>query len=309
MPTIRLAPNGDGTLDVSGWTDFSGLTINLFAGVDDYVSGGAHNSDTDGILGPNKVTDKSFFALLQDTAADFNPANLTTVELRRAARMESAGVSAGVDSISLGWQIFRADEVTPITTEIVTGPLGTTYTESTFALTPTGTHTKADWDGARLRIRQVYAASGMADTTARARVTAVEAILNYSLPPKMTSVARISLAGGAVPETRTNHKLKIVARKTNAAHTATVRTRLFEGATARSAEYETPNLTTTLTEYVLPLTDVEAASITSYADLEARLQGYASQGDSAVVEVSELSFESPQGSVTVVARNLIRMVV
>ncbi len=111
--------------------------------------------------------------------------------------------------------------------------------------------------------------------------------------PGATSVARVSLASGATPATRTLHSATIRGRKTNGAHTGTLRVRLYEGATARSAEYETTGLTTSLANYTLPLSNGEAAAITDYSDLELRVSGYAADGHATVFEVAELSLEFP----------------
>lgn len=147
-----------------------------------------------------------------------------------------------------------------------------------------------------------------ASTTAQASGVAAPTAGSYAFygvsfrppAPTTTGTARLSLGSGVTPATRTAHSLKVRARKTNAAHTATIRAQLYEGATARSAEYETTNLTTTIAEYTLALTDAEAAAITSYSDLEVRLRGYSSTGDLAVVEVAELRLEIPDSGVPVV---------
>jgi hypothetical protein len=115
-------------------------------------------------------------------------------------------------------------------------------------------------------------------------------------PPTQTATAEISLASTTPPDTRTEHKLKVRARITNAAHQGTLRLRLYEGATPRSAELETSALTTAFADYTLSIADVDAAAITSYADLSIRLYGYSSGGTATVFEVSQLYLEAPATS-------------
>lgn len=118
----------------------------------------------------------------------------------------------------------------------------------------------------------------------------------YTAPtPKQTSTAEISLAPGSTPSVQTNHKIKLRARKT--ANTGTIRARLYEGATARSAELETSELTTSFADYTLDIADADAANITDYSNLSIRLYGYSAAGDATVFEVSQLYLETPASSV------------
>src|SRR5574339_495831 len=152
MAEIRLDPNGQGTRGT--WTDQAAGTTNLHLVADDYTGGGSHDSDTTCLLGPNNA-DSSLFLLLEDTPGDFNPANITSIDIKSAYRKESAGVSGSADTVVLFYKIFRSDETTAITNELSKGNItSTSYAEATDAMTGTGTHTKTDWDGARLRIRQ-----------------------------------------------------------------------------------------------------------------------------------------------------------
>ena len=128
--------------------------------------------------------------------------------------------------------------------------------------------------------------------TTASRYLAVTAALK-GISPKQTATAEISLASATTPPTRTAHSIKLRARKTNAAHQGRIRARLYEGGTARSAEIETADLTTSFAEYTLALTDPEAASISSYANLSIRLYGYSSGGTATVFEVSQLWLEAP----------------
>lgn len=118
---------------------------------------------------------------------------------------------------------------------------------------------------------------------------------------KQTGVARLSLEPGSEPTSRTNHAIVVRARKTNAAHVGTIRVRLYEGATPRSAELETTALTDGLVTYTLPIADVDAASIVSYNDLEIRMYGFAGTGDSTVFEVAEVCLQIPEAANVVTA--------
>jgi hypothetical protein len=126
----------------------------------------------------------------------------------------------------------------------------------------------------------------------------VSLLLLFSAAPKQTSVARLSLAPANTPTTRTSHTLNVRAKLSNAAHTGTIRAQLYEGATARSVEYETTNLTGAFADYALALTNTEAAAITSYSDLEVRFYGYAATGDAATFQVAEVWLQVPIGAPT-----------
>jgi hypothetical protein len=177
MPELRLQPNGLGTRGT--WTTLAGGTTNLHLAVDDYSGGGSQNGDTDGVMGP-AAGDSSLFLLLGDTPSGFDPAWITKLEVKIAYRRESSGVSQATDTADLGVQVFRSDEATAITGEVVRTQPGTSYVEETIELALAGTHTKADLDGARIRLRNDYTAQQMADTVARIRVTAVEVVVTYA---------------------------------------------------------------------------------------------------------------------------------
>lgn len=180
MSSFTISPNG--TVDRGTWTTLAGGTTNLHLGIDDYVAGGSQNSDTDGIEGPNLGDSTAFFDL-EATPADFDPANITSIQITSAYRKNEGGVSGAADTTALFYQLFRSDGSTPITTELSLGNItSTAYAETTDALTGTGTHTKTDWDGARLAIRQDYTQVGCADATARLRVSAVGVVVTYTVP-------------------------------------------------------------------------------------------------------------------------------
>jgi hypothetical protein len=110
-----------------------------------------------------------------------------------------------------------------------------------------------------------------------------------------TATARVSLGSIPTPNSTNFHSLGVTARTTDAKH-GTIRMQLYEGATARSAEYETSALTSTLANYTLPLTSVEAAAITSHSDLEVRFRGTSVTGQATAFEVAEVWLQTEQGT-------------
>src|SRR5205814_284767 len=120
------------------------------------------------VEGPNLAAG-SMFVQLTDMPADFTSATAVTVKARHEDN------TSGNDTITAYYQLFSSDETTALTAE-TTGTVLTpnSYTTDTNAAAVTGANDRASWDGARLRLRQAYAKSGGTDTTAKARVTAVE---------------------------------------------------------------------------------------------------------------------------------------
>ncbi len=121
--------------------------------------------------------------------------------------------------------------------------------------------------------------------------------VTYTVPATtQTGIAQISLAAGQPPANRTGHSFIVRARKTNAAHTGTVRATLYEGVTTRSGLLETAALTTSFADYVLTVADPDAASITSYTNLAVWLYGYSSTGTPTVFEVAEARLIVPDAA-------------
>lgn len=119
------------------------------------------------------------------------------------------------------------------------------------------------------------------------------------IAPTQTQVARISLAGGNTPDTRTAHKIKLRGRVTAAGAGARLRVALYEGATLRTGNpgyLSTVDLTTALADYTLAVADADAAAITSYANLELRVWGYDATGSGRTFEIDQLWLEVPAGT-------------
>lgn len=176
MATITLRPNGDGTLGT--WTRFAASGTWAARIVDDPDS---NDGDTSYVQGPN-VADSSMFVTLDDMPANFDPDGVTAIEIKASAKKIEGGVSQAVDTVDLYLQLFRLNETTVISAEsAVSNVTGTaSYTLFTRSVALSGTHSKTDWNGARLRIRQDYTVQQMPDTTAQIRVTAVEVTVTYT---------------------------------------------------------------------------------------------------------------------------------
>jgi hypothetical protein len=112
-------------------------------------------------------------------------------------------------------------------------------------------------------------------------------------PPTATSVAKVSLAAGDTPETRTAHSIKARVRKTSGTGTVTFSAALYEGANNRSGNLTTGSLTTSLAEYTLSISDANAINITSYANLDIWFWGDSITADTVNVEVADIWLEIP----------------
>lgn len=129
------------------------------------------------------------------------------------------------------------------------------------------------------------------------RAWRAQTIIVHPVPPKQTSVGRISLAPASEPETRTAHQLKVTAKITGGA--GTIRMALYEGATNRSGDLESALLSGTDTEYTLPISNGNAAAIVDYSDLEIRFWGYSVAGDAATFSIEKMWLELPPAGVPV----------
>lgn len=112
--------------------------------------------------------------------------------------------------------------------------------------------------------------------------------------PTQTSVAEVSLASVTDPADNTSHSLHVRARVTSG--TGRMRMALYEGANNRSGDLESGDLTTSLADYSLPISEANAANITDYSDLSVRFWGYSVNGGSIVYEVDQIWFELPESS-------------
>ena len=113
-------------------------------------------------------------------------------------------------------------------------------------------------------------------------------------PPTSTAVARISLAAANTPASRVEHSIRIRGRVQSGA--GTLRAALYEGTTNRSGDLESSALTTSLANYLLLISDANAANITDYSNLELRIWGYNAAGATNVFEVAEASLVLPDAA-------------
>ena len=114
--------------------------------------------------------------------------------------------------------------------------------------------------------------------------------------PTTTPVARVSLASGNTPTTRTAHSIKVRARKASGSGTVLLSAALYEGSTNRSGNLVTSALTTSFADYTLAIPDASAANITSYSDLELRFWANSATGDAVNVEVARIALVAPAGA-------------
>lgn len=132
--------------------------------------------------------------------------------------------------------------------------------------------------------------------TAPAGVATVTAALTVLPAPKATSVAKLSLAAGGTPLTRTGHAIHVRARIQSGA--GTIRVALFEGTTNITGTLESSALSTSLDDYTISILDTDAEEITSYSNLEIQLWGYCVGGNAGVFEVDQVWLETPAAGFT-----------
>ena len=166
-----LIPIGDGTR--SGVTANTGATTNLFTFVDDGIAtpddGGTylHNGATGGgVAQPGHV-----FLQLTDMPSNFTAMSSMTIDVRVRTQNRVD------DDAALLAQLFKADEVTPLSSEVqvaLNPGLANWVTVSGIAFTGLVPGTKADWDGARVKLRWLPTAVGTPDSQNRLRVSAAE---------------------------------------------------------------------------------------------------------------------------------------
>lgn len=126
------------------------------------------------------------------------------------------------------------------------------------------------------------------------RITTFIKAVSGLISSKRTSTAQISLASHGTPSSRTQHTIKLRARTTSGS-TGVLKVELYEGSTLRSgtSPLVTGQLTNSLANYSLPISDAEAASITDYSNLSVKLWGFDPSGNALVFEVAEIYLELP----------------
>lgn len=175
MATVTLRPSGDGT--TTGWTVSGGTGSHASAIVDDPDS---NDADTSYVLSPN-AADGTMYVQLDDVPADFDPAAINSITIKLAHRRLNTPQMA-VDAGTVNAFITRADEITAISTTptAVDSPIQAGYALTSFTPSPTGTHTVAEWNGARLALVFDHTNAQTADTVNQSRITAAEVTIDYT---------------------------------------------------------------------------------------------------------------------------------
>jgi len=175
MSVVTLRPSGDGT--TTGWTVTGGTGSHASAIVDDPDS---NDADTSYVLSPN-VLDGTMFVELDDVPADFDPDAINSITIKVAHRRLNTPNMA-VDLGTVNAFLTRADETTAVSTTptAVSSPIQAGYALTSFTPSPTGTHTVAEWNGARLALVFDHTNSQAADSVNQTRITAAEVTIDYT---------------------------------------------------------------------------------------------------------------------------------
>ncbi len=182
MAITTLTANADGT--TTGW----GAVPGAGAHADEVQDIAGADDDTTYIESPN-VADGLIYLQLTNVPGDFDPNAINSITIRVQHRRLNTPVMA-VDDGQITARLVRADEITAISTtptEVAT-PIQASYAQTNFAPSATGSHTVADWDGARLEITFNHIGNQTPDTVNQMRVTAAEIEVDYTpvaggLPP------------------------------------------------------------------------------------------------------------------------------
>ena len=178
--TFDLIPTGDGTR--SGVTTGTGATTSLFAAIDDGIA----TPDDGGTFIQNGATGTGggqaghIFLQLTDMPSNFTAMSSMTIDVRARTQNRID------DNTTLFARLFKADEVTPLSNEVqvaVNPGLSNWVTISGVAFTGLVAGTKADWDGARVKLRWLPTAVGTPDSQNRLRVTAAELHATHGTGP------------------------------------------------------------------------------------------------------------------------------
>jgi uncharacterized repeat protein (TIGR02059 family) len=172
--TADLRPNGDGTRDAPIKTQ-SGGTASLFAAIDDGIA--TPDDATTYIRNDNGLSGR-YFAQLTDTPSNFGSMTSLKVDgrVRTTGRVD--------DNITLFAQLFKSNGTTALSSEVAVGTAnpGTSgwATIANVNLTGLVAGTKADWDGAQLRLRWANVVGNRAADAIQLQLTAVELHATFS---------------------------------------------------------------------------------------------------------------------------------
>ncbi len=174
MSIVTLTANADGT--TTGW----GAVPGAGAHADEVEDIASSDDDSSYIESPN-AADGTIWLQLTNPPGDFDPDAINSITIRVQHRRLNTPEMA-VDDAEVTARLVRADELTAISTTptAVATPIQGSYAQTNFAPSATGTHSVADWDGARLEIVFDHIGNQTPDTVNQMRVTAVEVEIDYT---------------------------------------------------------------------------------------------------------------------------------
>lgn len=192
---------------------------------------------------------------------------------------------------------FAAGASEAADTDVLVTTFPTNYTDGQVEKTggTTGTNLAGLLGAAARQVSATSSENPGTFTQNASRAWRANTIVFHPAVPKQTSVGRIGLADAEEPITRTKHKLKFLASISGGA--GTIKTILYEGSTDISGTIESTPLTGSLIEYSVAISDVNAANITDYTNLEVEWWGYSSVGDAATFAIDKIWVEAPESSV------------
>ena len=176
MATVTVYPNADGTLGF--WTDAGSGTSNLYTNVDE---GTASPNDSD--LIKCGVINSAIFLLLGDMPSDFDVITAVVVKVR-LRRDTSKGDFKSLNN----FRLYQSDESTALTDDYVLSSTPTSFTTDSHTFTITGSTSKSNWDGARLKLVTNSGTSG------NVQVSAIQVDITYTasaatpIPNKIKSI-------------------------------------------------------------------------------------------------------------------------
>lgn len=176
LSSVTVRPAGDGT--TTSWTRVAASGTFASKIVDDPDS---NDGDTSYVQSPN-VTDGQMWVTLDAMPSDFDLG--VSVDIKAAAKKVNTPVMT-VDLSDMYLQLERSDESTDITAESSVCNVTDTANYVSFNRTcaVSGTHTKTNWDAARLRLRFDHTTQSTVDTTNQIRITAAEVLIYYMPTP------------------------------------------------------------------------------------------------------------------------------
>ncbi len=143
--TVTLYATSDGTItDVVNELDAASP---LWSSIDDDPASPTDSDWVNNAIAPGTVR---FFPLLTDVPADFSNAESGSIVVRTRGASWSGG------ALTLNVQLFRSDESTSLSDEVVAATVSANSSFVNTTATITGVNTSAGktvWDGARLRLR------------------------------------------------------------------------------------------------------------------------------------------------------------